>query len=476
MKTLTPDWTKTGYQFDGWYTGENGTGTYYAAGADIKVSTTLYAHWVDENLSFTKYAYEVGYSVDVKSDKKSTVKNITIPSVWKGVAVTVVDNFMNCSELISVVIPSSVTKIDYYGFEDCAKLKTINFPESLTLIDHDAFEGCSSLEKIEIKGNLTEISYEAFRDCTSLKEVILPASIEKIDDNAFRGCTALASIDLSGTKVKSIGVHVFDGCTALSSINLPSTLESIGNCAFMKCTSLRSINIPKSVTSIHSEAFTDCTNLTIKMEIAQADAPASLETNSTWGATNSKLVWGVKIYRAGDTIEIGKYPDYYDIEDLREDAITWNVLYVNSADEMMLVISENVLEEKAWDTVSASCKYSQSTIYYYLYGNVFSDTYSLGTIASQIIKVDTSGDNISVGSGTATESLFLLSESEVETYFGTNSKTATYNGTATSWWLRSYELSKDSVSSVNASGNIDSSSRSTKLGLRPAMWLSTRSN
>ena len=320
MKTLTPDWTNDGYQFDGWYTGENGAGTYYAAGADISISTTLYAHWVDENLSFTKYPYEEGFSVDVKSDKKSTVQNITIPSVWHGVAVTVVDNFMECNELISVVIPSSVTKIDYYGFQNCAKLKTINFPESLTLIDHEAFEGCSSLEKIEIKGNLTSISYEAFRDCSSLKEVILPSTIESIDGLAFKYCTSLTSIDLSGTKVKSMDVRVFEGCTALTSVKLPSTLETIDRYTFMDCTSLTAIDLPDSLTTIEYEvfartgltsiyipenvttlgddAFNGCSALTtINMGMTEAAAQeAGFAKDKPWGATSNPTVnWGVKI-------------------------------------------------------------------------------------------------------------------------------------------------------------------------------------
>lgn len=133
----------------------------------------------------------------------------------------------------------------------------------------------------------------------------------------------------------------------------------------------------------------------------------------------------------------------------------------------MLVISENVLEKRAWNTRAAGyysqsciCDYLAST-HGYLSASAFLTTYSLDT-ESQILNVDTSRDDIVIGSGD--EKLFLLSSSEVGTYFGTNSKTASSDGEAASWGLRTFDTSDVKAGNVNASGDVSCDDPSTSLG------------
>ena len=80
--------------------------------------------------------------------------NVNIPSqvTYSGVTYTVksIDNqaFENCSNLISVTIPNSVTFIGYRSFKGCSNLTFVNIPNSVTTISIDAFKGCSSLASI----------------------------------------------------------------------------------------------------------------------------------------------------------------------------------------------------------------------------------------------------------------------------------------------------------------------------------------
>lgn len=78
---------------------------------------------------------------------------------------------------------------------------------------------------------------------------------------AFANCSALKAIDLSQTKLTSIGDQAFALCDALTSIQLPQSLTKIGQWAFQHCFAVTSIEIPQGVTSIGEYAFYQCYNL-----------------------------------------------------------------------------------------------------------------------------------------------------------------------------------------------------------------------
>ena len=73
--------------------------------------------------------------------------------------------FVNCSELTSINLPSSITKIGNYVFLGCSGLTSINIPASITKIGTGTFQGCSGLTSINIPASITEIGTGAFYDC-----------------------------------------------------------------------------------------------------------------------------------------------------------------------------------------------------------------------------------------------------------------------------------------------------------------------
>ena len=132
---------------------------------------------------------------------------------------------------------------------------------NLELIENNTFWNCTSLVSIQIPNSVTSIGNYAFASCTSLTSIQIPDSVESIENYAFYNCTSLASIQIPDS-VKSIRKYAFAHCTSLTAIEIPDSVTSIEYDAFQSCESLASIKIPDSVKSIGDEAFYNCTALT----------------------------------------------------------------------------------------------------------------------------------------------------------------------------------------------------------------------
>ena len=154
-------------------------------------------------------------------------------------------------------------------FLDCKELVSIILPESITSLGSSAFEGCISLKDINLPKGLTDIGEKCFFQCTNLTGIVLPVKITNIGDSAFSG-SGLKAIEISNPKV-NIGISVFDGCKDLDDAKLPEGITTIPMGSF-KASGLSNINIPKSIQVIEEGAFSDsaiksidlsmCTNLT----------------------------------------------------------------------------------------------------------------------------------------------------------------------------------------------------------------------
>jgi hypothetical protein len=96
--------------------------------------------------------------------------------------------------------------------------------------------------------------------------------LEKIDNQAFQ-YSPVASVDLSNTKVKTIGKFAFGDCTSLETFIFPDTLTSLGNSdgasVFTDCRSLKVMRLadslegvvfalPENLTHIGNYTFKNC--------------------------------------------------------------------------------------------------------------------------------------------------------------------------------------------------------------------------
>ena len=206
--------------------------------------------------------------------------NVNIPSqvTYSGVTYTVksIDNqaFENCSNLISVTIPNSVTFIGYRSFKGCSNLTFVNIPNSVTTISIDAFKGCSSLASITI-----------------------PRSVTRIDEGAFEGFRGIFNIqDLAAWCKMYREMTIFDSKPRLyvngekiEHLVIPSGVTSISNIAFSLFSGLTSVTIPNSVKSIGNGAFYYCSSL--KTVISEIENPFAINSGVFYGIpSNATLI------------------------------------------------------------------------------------------------------------------------------------------------------------------------------------------
>lgn len=144
-------------------------------------------------------------------------------------------DFTYCPDLTYINIPDGVKQMGgYNGFclEQCSSLLNVDLPSSVTTIYSSAFFGCSSLTEMILPDSVTgEIHDAAFADCSSLQKVTLPEGIWKIGQKAFAGCESLKSIDIpqSCTVIDRLA---FKSCTGLESVTIPPNVETVGQDAF----------------------------------------------------------------------------------------------------------------------------------------------------------------------------------------------------------------------------------------------------
>lgn len=98
------------------------------------------------------------------------------------------------TEMISLVVPSGVTRIGNEAFLNCRKLGSVSIPSSVESIGKRAFESCNALTEVFIPDGVTKIDENAFYSCLSLKEVVLPSALDTIVVGAFSGGTFLEKV------------------------------------------------------------------------------------------------------------------------------------------------------------------------------------------------------------------------------------------------------------------------------------------
>ncbi len=159
-----------------------------------------------------------------------------------------------------VKVDPSIKVIGPQAFDCCRQLVNVELCEGLEYIDWMAFVNCTSLVSIIIPSTVKVIGERAFQGCNQLVNVELNEGLERIDSWAFQSCTSLESIIIPST-VKYICKEAFEHCRNLVAIELNEGLERIDSWAFCWCTSLESIIIPSTVNYIRENAFRGCERL-----------------------------------------------------------------------------------------------------------------------------------------------------------------------------------------------------------------------
>lgn len=174
-------------------------------------------------------------------------------------------SFWQCPKLTEVTLPSSITEIGKV-FLQCENLETVNVPADAKLktIKEDAFATNKNLKKFNFQGNcnLEAIEANAFANAESLESFKFPKTVTKIERNAFTGCTNMATATFAeDADIQKIGEGAFADC-GLKSISIPKKVKTIEREAFRSCKVLKKIDVTEFTTKIDPEAFKYCNNLT----------------------------------------------------------------------------------------------------------------------------------------------------------------------------------------------------------------------
>ena len=170
------------------------------------------------------------------------------------------DAFDNCPELKSVLIPVSVTSMYSGTFRMCNNLTNITMLASVAHVDDGLFQGCDQLTSVTIGGGVKEIGSDTFRYCDRLCEVVLCGSVKEIGFETFARCHELRNV-MIGDGVTSIGERAFDGCHRLATMVIPDSVTCIGESAFEGCNELTKLTIGRGLVHLGENALCGCHNL-----------------------------------------------------------------------------------------------------------------------------------------------------------------------------------------------------------------------
>ena len=243
--------------------------------------------------------------------------------------------FKNCSDLTSLTLPSSVTRIGDYAFKNCSGLTSLTLPSSVTSIGMSAFEYCSSLTSLTLPSSVNEIGIYAFHGCSGLTSLTLPSSVtSSIRDYIFDGlkeCNYFIDSDLETYLAHTHDwkyipvdeIKYYHNGQELTKLEIPSGVDKIGSYSFYKGVNLTSLTIPSSVTSIDRSAFEGCSGLTSLTLPSSVTAIGGSAFEGCSGLTSIYVSWESPLSIAASTfkdantekcilyVPKGTYDDYW---------------------------------------------------------------------------------------------------------------------------------------------------------------------
>lgn len=114
------------------------------------------------------------------------------------------------------------TKISGTNFNRCANITNIIIPSSVTTIEYEAFRDCTGLTNLTIPNTVTAIGNLTFGECSGLTSVTIGNGITSIGNSAFKYCSSLASVTIKATTPPTLGSQTFDSNASGRKIYVPS--------------------------------------------------------------------------------------------------------------------------------------------------------------------------------------------------------------------------------------------------------------
>lgn len=166
--------------------------------------------------------------------------------------------FYGMSDMVSVIIPEGMDRIDAWAFSSCKDLQEISIPLTMKSISYQVFENCSSLKSISIPDGCV-ISYGLLSRCSRLTYAKLPSDLTLIPEMTFQYCSSLSHFDMP-PGITRIGNDAFNS-TAFESFEFPDAVTAIESSVLRSCPNLKEVRFPAGLTRIGTQAFAFCNAL-----------------------------------------------------------------------------------------------------------------------------------------------------------------------------------------------------------------------
>lgn len=185
----------------------------------------------------------------------------------------------------TIVIPETVsngdvtypvTAIGTCAFSNSHKLTTVILPSTIRRIESYAFANCDNLSVLELPNGLEEIATWAFFNC-HLDKLVIPPSLKKVESAAFYseisggGASNVYISDLSawlkidfGQEGNPTRSHFYLNNEPIAQLIIPDDIEDVKRCALMNI-DCEEIIVPDHVSSIGEYAFYGCKAQYIKI-------------------------------------------------------------------------------------------------------------------------------------------------------------------------------------------------------------------
>ena len=173
--------------------------------------------------------------------------NLSSAKVKEGCEVICSAAFSGCSNLTSLVLPSSLLAIAGQGIYSCPKLTSLTLPENILVIGYLGISDCPSLTIPRLVFN---------QDCVGMGH-LQNVNIQAVE---YHG-DILSYLDFIHSNY-AIPFHLYlNGDEETTEVVIPEGVEQIGYAAFAYCENVVSVSIPSSVKSIDPSAFVNCIRL-----------------------------------------------------------------------------------------------------------------------------------------------------------------------------------------------------------------------
>ena len=292
-------------------------------GGHLAGYSTLQKYIVDENNKTFCSVDGVVFTKDMKTlvsyPTSYYTKTYTVPD---GVE-TIGDGAAYNSDIESLILSDSVTKVDNFAFTYCKKLKSIKFTNSLKSIGFSGFGNCASLESADVPASVEKIDSSAFGSCAALKTLTINNPNCKISDfkpndtvviRGYEGSTAQAYAEkneltfeaLGGEPAIAVTTASTTGATTATATTAATTTATAATTTTVAETSAANTTTTETATTtLSSSNMTSATAVTSTASAATTSAATAATSTTTEASTTASATSTATVTTLGDANEDG---------------------------------------------------------------------------------------------------------------------------------------------------------------------------